>query len=400
MNDELVRREFAVVAQDEPAVVPPSSELGPAQVAQKRATEEEFQRQQEEFLANLKAFVMGRTGEQSSTTDEETEAYRQGGHLFPHTRRYNTQQESDPESRGRDSRLPQTEARIPRSGALTAPSSLSSSSGKVGWSATGRMPGPPVPEGRAPPLRSLTSSDEEKQVRFLSARIPATGIAAAGAQTASAFPKPILKKSAMQPPPLNRAGDSHERDTLSRFDPQRVSSGAESSGSLGERSGTKQLPASILPSQVLTSKGLSPPKEAKQSAFVGDVFVHSEGAPAPRPFSASECCVFGDYLSRMGVLEPNPLQAHSWPALLRGRDVVGVAARAAGKTLAYLLPLVVHVLEERDVYSELPLGNGVRKRACLNMPNLSLTLSLLRVINFYFPLQPYQKYYITQYDVS
>jgi ATP-dependent RNA helicase DBP3 len=40
--------------------------------------------------------------------------------------------------------------------------------------------------------------------------------------------------------------------------------------------------------------------------------------------------------------KPSGIQSHTWPALLRGRDVVGVAATGSGKTLAFGLPALVH----------------------------------------------------------
>ncbi|KZW02094.1 DEAD-domain-containing protein [Exidia glandulosa HHB12029] len=42
--------------------------------------------------------------------------------------------------------------------------------------------------------------------------------------------------------------------------------------------------------------------------------------------------------------EPTPIQACTWPPLLAGRDVVGIAETGSGKTLAFGLPALSHIL--------------------------------------------------------
>ncbi|XP_027081447.1 DEAD-box ATP-dependent RNA helicase 5 [Coffea arabica] len=45
--------------------------------------------------------------------------------------------------------------------------------------------------------------------------------------------------------------------------------------------------------------------------------------------------------------KPSPIQSHSWPFLLDGRDFIGIAATGSGKTLAFGIPAIMHVLSER-----------------------------------------------------
>lgn len=52
--------------------------------------------------------------------------------------------------------------------------------------------------------------------------------------------------------------------------------------------------------------------------------------------------------------KPSPIQKHTWPILLRGRDVVGIAATGSGKTLAFGLPGLVHVLSRGAAKSRHP----------------------------------------------
>jgi len=44
-----------------------------------------------------------------------------------------------------------------------------------------------------------------------------------------------------------------------------------------------------------------------------------------------------------GFQKPTPIQAQSWPYLLKERDVIGVAQTGSGKTLAFVLPLILKI---------------------------------------------------------
>ena len=55
--------------------------------------------------------------------------------------------------------------------------------------------------------------------------------------------------------------------------------------------------------------------------------------------------------------EPFPIQAQAIPAIMAGRDVIGIAETGSGKTLAYLLPMLRHILDQRSLKSgEGPIG--------------------------------------------
>ena len=43
---------------------------------------------------------------------------------------------------------------------------------------------------------------------------------------------------------------------------------------------------------------------------------------------------------------PPPLQAQAIPAIMSGRDVIGIAKTGSGKTLAYVLPLLRHIADQ------------------------------------------------------
>lgn len=48
-------------------------------------------------------------------------------------------------------------------------------------------------------------------------------------------------------------------------------------------------------------------------------------------------------LSKQSFKEPTPIQAQMWPIALQGIDVIGIAQTGTGKTLAFLLPIFIHI---------------------------------------------------------
>eukprot|EP00929_Paragymnodinium_shiwhaense_P119137 TRINITY_DN91011_c0_g1_i1.p1 TRINITY_DN91011_c0_g1~~TRINITY_DN91011_c0_g1_i1.p1 ORF type:complete len:603 (-),score=115.39 TRINITY_DN91011_c0_g1_i1:249-2057(-) len=50
------------------------------------------------------------------------------------------------------------------------------------------------------------------------------------------------------------------------------------------------------------------------------------------------------FLADAGFQRPTPIQAYTWPVLVGGKDVIGVAKTGSGKTLGYLLPGYIKVM--------------------------------------------------------
>ena len=71
--------------------------------------------------------------------------------------------------------------------------------------------------------------------------------------------------------------------------------------------------------------------------------------PCSRAFQAVLACC-------SAFKTPSAIQAQCWPALLSGRDVIGIAATGSGKTFAFALPAVVHIRDQR------PLGKQIGNR--------------------------------------
>ncbi|VFQ66174.1 unnamed protein product [Cuscuta campestris] len=72
-----------------------------------------------------------------------------------------------------------------------------------------------------------------------------------------------------------------------------------------------------------------------------------QGHDIPRPIRMFHEATFPAYcletISRLGFVQPTPIQSQGLPIALKGRDLIGIAETGSGKTLAYLLPAFVHI---------------------------------------------------------
>jgi ATP-dependent RNA helicase DDX5/DBP2 len=76
------------------------------------------------------------------------------------------------------------------------------------------------------------------------------------------------------------------------------------------------------------------------------------GQPQPDPWLTFDECEeklhpqLVSVMRESGFKAPTPIQAHTWPILASGRDLIGVAKTGSGKTLAFLLPCFAALLRE------------------------------------------------------
>ena len=52
---------------------------------------------------------------------------------------------------------------------------------------------------------------------------------------------------------------------------------------------------------------------------------------------------------RHGYEKPTPIQAQAIPAIMSGRDLIGIAKTGSGKTIAFLLPMFRHIMDQRPL---------------------------------------------------
>ncbi|OCF55316.1 pre-mRNA-processing ATP-dependent RNA helicase PRP5 [Kwoniella mangroviensis CBS 10435] len=77
------------------------------------------------------------------------------------------------------------------------------------------------------------------------------------------------------------------------------------------------------------------------------------GQDAPRPvknwgaYGLPTQCL--DVIRHHGWANPTSIQAQAIPAIMSGRDVIGIAKTGSGKTIAFLLPMFRHVRDQRPV---------------------------------------------------
>ncbi|KAH7979107.1 hypothetical protein HPB49_008227 [Dermacentor silvarum] len=50
-----------------------------------------------------------------------------------------------------------------------------------------------------------------------------------------------------------------------------------------------------------------------------------------------------DEIYKNKFAKPSPIQSQAWPILLQGQDLIGIAQTGTGKTLAFLLPALIHI---------------------------------------------------------
>lgn len=56
-----------------------------------------------------------------------------------------------------------------------------------------------------------------------------------------------------------------------------------------------------------------------------------------------------DVIKRLNFVAPSPIQSQAVPAIMSGRDVIGVAKTGSGKTIAFLLPMFRHIKDQRPL---------------------------------------------------
>ena len=99
--------------------------------------------------------------------------------------------------------------------------------------------------------------------------------------------------------------------------------------------------------------------EVKEKREDLDVKVRGRGCPAP--VTSWEQCGLSErvlqVIQKHGLKAPYAIQKQAVPAIMCGRDVIGVAATGSGKTLAFLLPMFRHILDQPPLsISDGPIG--------------------------------------------
>jgi ATP-dependent RNA helicase DDX46/PRP5 len=77
------------------------------------------------------------------------------------------------------------------------------------------------------------------------------------------------------------------------------------------------------------------------------------GVDVPKPVRNWAQCGLGvqvlEVIQKLGYEAPTSIQSQAVPAIMSGRDVIGVAKTGSGKTIAFLLPMFRHIKDQRPL---------------------------------------------------
>lgn len=78
--------------------------------------------------------------------------------------------------------------------------------------------------------------------------------------------------------------------------------------------------------------------------------IRVRGKNCPKPLKnwaqSGSSRIVTDLLKKFKYEKPTPIQAQAIPAILSGRDVIGIAKTGSGKTLAFLIPMFRHIADQ------------------------------------------------------
>ncbi|KAL6098282.1 ddx46 [Pungitius sinensis] len=104
--------------------------------------------------------------------------------------------------------------------------------------------------------------------------------------------------------------------------------------------------------------------------------INVKGKGCPKPIKTwVQCGVSMKILSAMrrhGYEKPTPIQAQAIPAIMSGRDLIGIAKTGSGKTIAFLLPMFRHIMDQR------PLEESEGPIAVIMTPTRELALQITK----------------------
>ena len=99
-----------------------------------------------------------------------------------------------------------------------------------------------------------------------------------------------------------------------------------------------------------------------------------------------------DVLKKSGFEGPTPIQAQAIPAIMSGRDVIGVAKTGSGKTLAFLLPMFRHIMDQHAIEEgEGPIGLVLTPTRELAMQIFSEAKKFTKVLKLRVKFSPWEK---------
>jgi ATP-dependent RNA helicase DDX46/PRP5 len=111
----------------------------------------------------------------------------------------------------------------------------------------------------------------------------------------------------------------------------------------------------------IVPKSLAKLSEAQIAELREDLHIKVRGRGCVAPIANWEQCGLSDRilqtLEKLKLQAPFNIQKQAIPAIMCGRDIIGVAKTGSGKTLAFLLPMFRHIQDQPPLYdNEGPIG--------------------------------------------
>ncbi|KAF8039718.1 hypothetical protein BT93_B2053 [Corymbia citriodora subsp. variegata] len=84
--------------------------------------------------------------------------------------------------------------------------------------------------------------------------------------------------------------------------------------------------------------------------------IRVSGFDVPRPVKIFDDCGFSSQLmnaiAKQGYEKPTSIQCQALPIVLSGRDIIGIAKTGSGKTAAFVLPMIMHIMDQPELVKE------------------------------------------------
>ncbi|XVF32906.1 hypothetical protein REPUB_Repub17cG0123200 [Reevesia pubescens] len=96
--------------------------------------------------------------------------------------------------------------------------------------------------------------------------------------------------------------------------------------------------------------------EQEVAEYRKSLAIRVSGFDVPRPVKKFEDCGFAPELMRaiakQGYEKPTTIQCQALPIVLSGSDIIGIAKTGSGKTASFVLPMIVHIMDQPELQKE------------------------------------------------
>ncbi|CAM8925040.1 unnamed protein product [Rhodiola kirilowii] len=104
------------------------------------------------------------------------------------------------------------------------------------------------------------------------------------------------------------------------------------------------------------SASISGMSEQDVAEYRRSLSIRVSGFDVSRPIQTFEDCGFSlplmNAIAKQGYEKPTSIQRQALPVVLSGRDVIGIAKTGSGKTAAFVLPMIVHIMDQPELKKE------------------------------------------------